>query len=367
MCHTRSLSGELRLSQLYMIRRALQLRDHIELLIARYRVEFEQQYKTKRGTTKSAKRPYICEPERQLSDKDWEVLEIFSQLLGYYECTIKMLEGDGQIRKRKRGLMGSYGNIWDVIQGFEFLLDKLEDYKKLDKYYQLLSETPIYYAGLALHPAHRWKWFDRKWAGNPEWIRQAKRIVHDVWHYEYRETRLPRMAVNDEKPAPKRRKTYSNPFQEYLEENRCAAPATQDDDSLEPFEDEYQHWISNHESGDAQIRDPLAYWHEKSSKYPRLSRMALDFLTIQPMSAECERLFFSSRAYGNTSAKAGIIRDLDPFFVSVAEEKDNLKMAHMTDDELQEWATAWLENVVECHQEESSWEYGSFTTTNSGT
>jgi hypothetical protein len=54
--------------------------------------------------------------------------------------------------------------------------------------------------------------------------------------------------------------------------------------------------------------------------------------------------------------RAGIIRDLDPFFVSVAEEKDNLKMAHMTDDELQEWATAWLENVAECHQEESSWE-----------
>lgn len=39
-----------------------------------------------------------------------------------------MLEGDGQIRKRKRGWMGSYGNVWDVIQGFEFLLDKLEDY-----------------------------------------------------------------------------------------------------------------------------------------------------------------------------------------------------------------------------------------------
>jgi hypothetical protein len=135
--------------------------------------------------------------------------------------------------------MGSYGNIWDVIQGFECLLDKLESYKaiaehfpdpehfrininlgwqKLDKYYQLLSETPIYYAGLALHPAYRWKLLDRKWAGNPEWIRQAKGIVHDVWHYDYRETSLPRMAVNDAKPAPKRRKTYSNPFQKYLEE-----------------------------------------------------------------------------------------------------------------------------------------------------
>ena len=67
------------------------------------------------------------------------------------------------------------------------------------------------------------------------------------------------MAVNDAKPAPKRRKMYSNLLQEYLEENRCAAPATEGDDSLEPFEDGYQHWISNHESGDAQVRDPLDY------------------------------------------------------------------------------------------------------------
>jgi hypothetical protein len=79
-----------------MIRRALQLRNHIELLIARYRVEFEQQHKIKRGTIKkSAKLLYICKPEHQLSDKDWEVLGIFLQLLGYYECTIKMLKGDG--------------------------------------------------------------------------------------------------------------------------------------------------------------------------------------------------------------------------------------------------------------------------------
>ncbi|KAG4255582.1 hypothetical protein FPRO03_14070 [Fusarium proliferatum] len=190
MCHTRSLSGELRLSQLYMIRRALQLRDHIELLIARYRVEFEQQYKTKRGTTKSAKRPYICEPERQLSDKDWEVLEIFSQLLGYYECTIKMLEGDGQIRKRKRGLMGSYGNIWDVIQGFEFLLDKLEDYKVMaerfpdPEHFRININLGWQKVSARNLITYRWKWFDRKWAGNPEWIRQAKRIVHDVWHYD---------------------------------------------------------------------------------------------------------------------------------------------------------------------------------------
>ncbi|EEU38473.1 uncharacterized protein NECHADRAFT_9940, partial [Fusarium vanettenii 77-13-4] len=32
-------------------------------------------------------------------------------------------------------------------------------------------------------------------------------------------------------------------------------------------------------------------WQDNRAQYPRLSRMALDFLTIQPMPAECERLF----------------------------------------------------------------------------
>jgi hypothetical protein len=66
--------------------------------------------------------------------------------------------------------------------------------------------------------------------------------------------------------------------------------------------------------------------------------MALDFLTIQPMSAECERPFpaagrmvtplrsrLEAQVIGTCQIlrswlRAGIIRDLDPFFVSVAEE-----------------------------------------------
>jgi hypothetical protein len=42
---------------------------------------------------------------------------------------------------------------------------------------------------------------------------------------------------------------------------------------------------------DSEVRDPLAYWASKQERYPRLLRMAMDFTTIQPMSAECERVF----------------------------------------------------------------------------
>jgi hypothetical protein len=39
------------------------------------------------------------------------------------------------------------------------------------------------------------------------------------------------------------------------------------------------------------VEDPIQYWASKRREYPRLSRMALDVLTVPAMSAECERLF----------------------------------------------------------------------------
>jgi hypothetical protein len=55
--------------------------------------------------------------------------------------------------------------------------------------------------------------------------------------------------------------------------------------------DDYEEWQKGREPGDRRIEDLIAYWVEKQDRYPRLSRMALDFLTIQSMSAECERAF----------------------------------------------------------------------------
>ncbi|KAJ3453414.1 hypothetical protein MRS44_017661 [Fusarium solani] len=126
------------LSQLYMIRRAIILRPFIEQLVLKHRQQWEQDNRSKRtgNLRKSAREPRICLEENQLTVNDWAVLEHLAKLLGFYEDAVKTLEGDGQQRKRKGGWVGSYGNVWEVIQGFEFLLEVLEDYK------QLASEIP---------------------------------------------------------------------------------------------------------------------------------------------------------------------------------------------------------------------------------
>ncbi|GKU08409.1 unnamed protein product [Fusarium langsethiae] len=167
------------LSQLYMIRRALTLRPFVEQLVLKHCQQWEQD--NGRGG--------------QLTTNDWDVLDHLAKLLGFYEDAVKTLEGDGQQRKRKRGWVGSYGNLWEVIQGFEFLLEVLEDYKKLasdipdaehfrininlgweklNRYYSRLDETPIYYTALALHPAFRWGYFENEWKDNAEWVTKAK-------------------------------------------------------------------------------------------------------------------------------------------------------------------------------------------------
>lgn len=53
----------------------------------------------------------------------------------------------------------------------------------------------------------------------------------------------------------------------------------------------YKQWQYNINNSNARITDPYKYWHTRQLKYPRLSRIALDLLTIPPISAECKRLF----------------------------------------------------------------------------
>ena len=174
------------LSRFYMIKRALRLRRFIEMVIVRYRQIWEDEHRSKRTSQvlASAKMPPIMEAENQLTDNDWTVLSHFVDLPQRYENTHKLLEGDGHIRDRERGFTGSYGNIWQIVQAYEYLLHHLETFKaiaddfpdlthfkigvnmawkRLNEYYVKLDETPVFYASLALCPAYRWDWFESRW------------------------------------------------------------------------------------------------------------------------------------------------------------------------------------------------------------
>ncbi|KAG7420561.1 hypothetical protein Forpi1262_v016237 [Fusarium oxysporum f. sp. raphani] len=310
------------------------------------------------------------------NDTHWEVLYHLEAMLTVFETVVKTLEGDGHIRRRKQGWTGSYGNIWDVVLGYELLLNTLEEYKqlaadfpdpehfriginlawdKLDEYYQRFDETPIYYTAMALHPAYRWDWFDETWAHKSSWVEKAKEMVADVWlsDYAHLEVRTSSSRGDDEPPA--KRPRFFNPF-----EKNSRLPNSKPAYAAIIVGDEYQAWQTDREASDGDVRDPIGYWITKQSRYPRLSRMALDFLTIQPMSGECERLFSAagkmvSGLRTNLDAeiiaicqvlrswyRAGLIKDLDPLLKSHLESKLDAGCVTLSEDELALAETKWL-------------------------
>lgn len=219
---------------------------------------------------------------------------------------MKILEGDGQLRQRRKGAVMAFGNPWEVVLGFERLLSKLEDFKllsegypdpehfriginlaweKLDLYYQKLDETPIYYVALALHPAYRWDYFEEVWQTKPDWIDAAKAKVLEVWASDYAHLDISRSSSRqDDNEPPIKRSRFKDPFEK---PHQAAVTAN----STAVIGDEYLVWQRDYGPGDEDVEDPLSYWAARQQRYPRLSRMALDFLTIPPMSAECERVF----------------------------------------------------------------------------
>ncbi|KAM4060430.1 transposase-like protein [Hirsutella rhossiliensis] len=125
----------------------------------------------------------------------------FRDILRHFANALKALEGDAQVRVRKDGKLIAYRTAWDIIQAFEYLLEKLEEaktmardlpdsghfainvelgWRKLDKYYAKLIECPIYYSAIALHPALRLQWFEEAWAQRPECVAEARRIVRAI-------------------------------------------------------------------------------------------------------------------------------------------------------------------------------------------
>jgi hypothetical protein len=54
-------------------------------------------------------------------------------------------------------------------------------WRKLDKYYAMASDTPIYAAAVVLNPSNKWAYHERQWCDHPEWVSNDKRSVKAFW------------------------------------------------------------------------------------------------------------------------------------------------------------------------------------------
>lgn len=232
-----------------------------------------------------------------------------------------------------------------------------------------LDETPIYYASLALHPGYSWRYFDKIWKHRPDWVEAAKKMVREVWEKEYSLLDIMDIATSIPKDNGKRPadEDFFDPFAAPSEKKRRLEESQQAEaQTLQVSGDEYDAWLAD-KADKTHPQDVFQYWYERRYKYPRLSRMALDFLTIPAMSSECERLFSSAgrmMTQQRTSLAAamvsmcqalrswyrsGIARDMDTLLVSIQEEgllKTLARWDEMTEQEKQQQideVQTWLE------------------------
>lgn len=149
-----------------------------------------------------------------------------------------------------------------------------------DKYYQLTDESPAYGAAMILHPSRRLAHIKKNW---PKlWHKPVTDGVRKYWEDHYHglpiTTTTPRLG-GDSQP---------DEYDLLAQELDVIGPAMSE-------LDEYKCFIT--QTPIAIDCAPLSWWlrEEQSQRYPRLSKMAIDILSIPAMSAEPERVFSGAR------------------------------------------------------------------------
>ncbi|XP_014550433.1 hypothetical protein COCVIDRAFT_115467 [Bipolaris victoriae FI3] len=152
-------------------------------------------------------------------------------------------------------------------------------WKKADEYFTKLDLTPAYYAAVVLHPYYK-TYCEKSWEQcKTEWLQANNNSFRALW-----------ATCNTTLPTIQRPKIYSNDIDDVID--GIIDPTTTGDDTI--ANDEFERW-KQHEP--RAVRDsehhnnPIKYWLSVSDRYPRLSKLALDILSIPASSCECERVF----------------------------------------------------------------------------
>jgi hypothetical protein len=247
-----------------------------------------------------------------LGAADWAVVTEYMDVLGpLKECT-KRLEGRGGRLKpgeKEPKPIGRFGSIAEMIPVFEHLLtvleSRLQGYEdvahdvhpeapedhlraaivKARDYYNKFDLSPAYYAATILHPRYK-TYCDTQ--GEPAWLVLNNCNFQALWA-TYKGLPRPRTTP----------RAIVNNIDDAIDAIIDPGIANSHDD------DEFEQWKHNEPcaaKGSEQARNPIEYWLELQDRYPNLSKLALDVLSIPASSCECERCFSElTRAFGGNT------------------------------------------------------------------
>lgn len=285
---------------------------------------------------KEQDRPAIL--RERLSIEEWKVVAVIQKVLQPFKVASKQLQGEGIAGRRSTS--GGFDEYFQVV---EMLLDHLElavqglgieekddrtmqeidlftdmdmktrrllkvyiklGWKKLNDYYGKLTSS-AYVAAVVFHPCKKWQALQQLWSQLPSrqtstWRKNYEESLAATWKEKYENMTLESASDN----APSR---ISNNAFDYIERRLAFSRSLVCDDpqrqqvqwqkqpAVSPDKDELEQYLSELPVDNTAYKaDPIAWWREVGAvRWPRLSYMAVDFLTIASSSAETERDFSS--------------------------------------------------------------------------
>ena len=249
-----------------------------------------------KGGIKAAIQAYCAdEPELQkdlLLPQDWKTLADICRFLSVFYDTTKATEGSKHSVERviptMDYLLSHYEQSSTQYSRNDFMKPCIETgWSKLREYYQKTDDTPLYTAAVVLDPSWKWTYFDEHWADtHPEWIPIARRNVSNLWNTQYKSISATPNLRKDSPP----KKPVENQF--LLWYNKRAISSTN-----ATIIDEYALYCGEALVDIEALKTPLEWWLDpiQRRRFPHLSLMALDILSIPAMSAATERLFSAAK------------------------------------------------------------------------
>lgn len=223
-----------------------------------------------------------------LSPEDWEVLRlILSFLKPFYRAT-KETEGDRATIDRVLFTMDilvqHFKRNFDTFKSHSFLSPRIQkSWEVFDKYYLKTEDSPYYAAAIILHPSRRVKYLKQNW--EKKWIRPATQAVKRLWDT----FKTQGFTISTRTSTPSTTST-SEPDDEYdILARGLQVPLPP------PTDDEYDEYIS--EPVVPYDKSALTWWldSQQQERWPVLSQLAINVLSIPAMSAEPERVFSGAR------------------------------------------------------------------------
>ncbi|KID99129.1 Ribonuclease H-like protein, partial [Metarhizium majus ARSEF 297] len=276
--------------------------------------------------------------KEKLSLEEWKVVAAVQKILQPFKVASKQLQGEGIAGKRSTS--GGFDEYFQVV---EMLLDHLElavqgviieenddqimeevqlftdmdaktrrllkvyiklGWKKLNDYYGKLTST-AYVAAVVFHPCKKWQALERLWNQLPsrqtsEWKRTYESGLRTIWEEKYQNkaygadsNAVSAVRATSTLDYIERRLAFSRSLTSPDSQGRQSK--RQQQSAAMPAQDELDQYLSEPPVDNIAYKtDPIAWWRDVGAvRFPRLSYMAVDFLTIASSSAETERDFSS--------------------------------------------------------------------------